>query len=106
LKRKHQNITEDQAQIHINEHLRQPELLIKFSIDCPEHRCQSTLRSCRESDLKQILFNHIFKSKKHKHEKINYSKESLATYAKGNCKRLLVPAQEQLKSTKKRKINK
>jgi len=103
LKRKHPNITEKQTKIYIKKHLQEPKLRIRFSVHCPKPECKHIVHNVTKFDLKRNLSIHI--STQHPGNKGNYSIESLATYVEDNCKQTLVPAQEQLKNTKKRKIN-
>jgi len=103
-KNKHSNITDQETEIYINEHLQKTKLLVKFSVHCPELECKHTLHAHQMSNLKRNLFTHV--SRKHPKNKHNYSKKLLTTYLENNYEQTLVPAQEQLKNTKKTVITK
>jgi len=101
VEKKHQNITVKQTEIYIKEHLQKPEQFVKFSVHCP--KCECILHSIEISNLKKNLFSHILENNKHQSQRKNYSKESLTTYLENNYQQTIVPAQERLKNTQKRK---
>ncbi len=87
LRIKHPKVTKEETKIYIKKHLQKPELLLNFSIGCPE--CNKKILSSRATNMKRKLFSHI--SKKHS-ENQNYSKESVAAYAEENYTKVFVPA--------------
>jgi len=93
----------EQRKIYIEEHLQEPKLRIRFSVHCPESECKHIAHNITKFDLKKNLSIHI--STQHPGNKGNYSIKSLATYVEDNCKQTLIPTQEQLKNTKKRKLD-
>jgi len=97
LKKKHSNIIDQQTKNYIKQHLQEPELLVKFLIDCPEPKCKYIAHAVHRSNLKTRLSKHI--SSEHQENKDNHSVQSIKTYVEGS-------AQEQLNTTKKRKTNK
>jgi len=103
-KNKHPNITEQQTETYITKHLNKPNLRAKFLVNCPKSECKHIAQSVRKDKLKTRLFNHM--SIQHPRNLTNYSKESVAAYVENSWEEKLVPAQKQLKPTKKRKINK
>jgi len=102
-KNEHSNITDQETEIYIKNHLQEPEQRLNFSVRCPEPKCKHIVQVLGRNDLKRYLFNHLLKSKKHQSKRNNYSKESIATHVEDNYKQTLVSAQEQLKNTQKRK---
>jgi len=100
LRNVHLKITEGQVQIYIKEHLRQPEQFVKFSVHCPESKCQDILCSSCKRDLKEKLFSHM--SNQHKKE-TDYIKDELSIYVKKNFKRIFVPNTGAIKKDKKKR---
>ena len=85
LNRKHQKMTCEQIKTYIKNHLKEAKQIEIFSVDCPILKCEHTGRTYRKFNLKNILFQHVYNTKKHQNEKKNYSKESLAEYIKETC---------------------
>ncbi len=75
----------------INEHLKKPKWLLKFSVNCPIPKCEYTPHTTKEYDLKVSLLHHVFDTYQHQYEPITWSEESLAKYVDQNYTSELVP---------------
>ena len=87
----HKNIAEDEINNYINEHLKEPKRLLKFSVNCPLPTCNHTAHTKKNYNLKENLWYHVLKAKEHRHEPRTWSKESLADYIEQNYTSELVP---------------
>ena len=89
MKKQHSEISPDNIEKYIKDNLQEPEKLLQFSLCCPE--CKQKKVSYTKAQVKQNLFKHIFKTKKHQNEKENHTEKSLLKYINDNLKVRLVP---------------
>jgi len=65
-------------------------LLLRFSINCPKPSCEQIIHRDRKSLLTQSLTMHLLKSKKHRQNKVKYSKESIKNHVNENFESELI----------------
>ncbi len=89
MKGQHPEISPDNTEKYINDNLQKPGQLLQFLLRCPE--CKQKICTSREPQVKQSLFKHMFKTKKHLNEKGNHTKKSLEKYINDNLKVRSIP---------------
>ncbi len=99
LEKEHPNVTDEQTNVYIEKNLQKPELLVKFSIDCPKSECKHITHSVQKSHLRRNLCIHISSQ----HSENNYPKEFLTIYLKNNY--AFVSVKKQLKNTKRKRTD-
>ncbi|HEB41437.1 MAG TPA: hypothetical protein ENI08_00265 [Candidatus Dependentiae bacterium] len=91
MKKEHSDITREEIKSYIEQNLKKPELLSKFSVLCPESGCKHIAHDFQKSNLKRSLRFHMLE--KHQ-EKETCSEKFLVTYVKRNYKIAFSPVRQ------------